>query len=211
MLSVQVVVVGQLDGTVPGSVLINGKIPYSIINTNSCSNIPIRVSESTQYIVEVLNTGILDTKYYTNLPHSSIPLYIEVNITNCPIGFILKGSMCDCDSSHNITCNITTSTLNREYRSWIGYNDITNADYAKGVIFKYVCPLDYCDSEILVIPANDIGIESDMQCSAHRTGLLCGSCKTNFFLTLYIKQHCCFHSLNFVDILHLKESHAVFP
>ena len=177
-INVFVVLVGQLDGTVPGSVLINGKRPYSIISTNVCTRVPIIVMEGNQnYKLQVMNTGVPREESPRVLQNTNF-LNVKVNISRCPVGFVLKKGVCSCDS--NITyishCNITQFTITRNYGSWIGWHD-------KGLISQRVCPLDYCEGS-LYIKVHDYWIDSDDQCSAKRTGLLCSSCQENFSVSL---------------------------
>ena len=179
---IPVVIVGQLNGTVPGSVLINSKKPYSVIYTDRCTNIPIVVKHNhTSYELKVQNTNVPKGKNIRYLLNDKV-LNISVKIKNCPMGFTLGDDMCSCDNlTHSLNCNITNLTVKRGYDDWIGL--LRNTKHKKLIIYHPFCPFDYCsgDSEIRVTE-NDI--LSDAQCSLHRTGLLCGACKTNFSVSL---------------------------
>ena len=184
---IPVVVVGQLNGTVRGSVLVNRGMLYSILHTNHCTHLPINISYGvSNYVVQITNAGISKGKKFLKLPTTLNSLTLKVYISRCPIGFILKIGKCRCDlnHTHSSDCNITGSTISREYGSWIGYNSINSSKYVRGIIYHGACPLDYCDGEIHGIPVNDTGIDSDVQCSPHRTGLLCGACDVNFSAAL---------------------------
>ena len=179
-INVSVVLVGQLDGTVPGSVLVNQRILHSIIRTNNCTQVPIKVTEGIQnYELQVMNTGIPKGKSL-RLPQNNNRLKVKVNISRCPVGFALKQGVCSCDNN-NIEyirqCSIINSTITREYGSWIG------AMPNNRILYHTVCPLDYCDGS-LYIKVHDYCIDSDDQCSANRTGLLCSSCLENFSISL---------------------------
>ena len=180
-ITVSVVLVGQLDGTVPGSVLINQRIPYSIIHTNNCTQVPIKVTKVNQiYELQVMNTEIPKGKSLMLLQNNNL-LKVKVNISRCPIGFVLKKGVCSCDQNNTFIsqCNITNFTITREYGSWIGYVNIEGEVHDNGLISHRVCPLDYCEGS-LYIKVHDNWIDSDDQCSANRTGLLCSSCQENF-------------------------------
>ena len=178
---VLVILVGQLNGTVPGSVLINGKRPYSIIYTNNCTQVPIKVIKGVQnYELQVMNTGIPKGKSL-RLPQNNNLLNVKVNISRCPVGFVLKKGICSCDNNMTYIsqCNISSFTITRIYGSWIGYVNIEGEVHDKGLISHKVCPVDYCEGSIHVT-VHDNKIDSDDQCSANRTGLLCSSCQENF-------------------------------
>ena len=184
---IPVVIVGQLSGTVPGTVLINGEMPSSVIYTDFCTYLPINVSHGlSNYVLQVFNAGIPKGKELLKLHKSLNSLTIKVYTSNCPIGFVLVGGKCNCDLAkiHSSDCNITGSTISREYGSWIGYNSINNTKYIRGIIYHGVCPLDYCDGVVHDIPVSLTGMDSDVQCSPHHTGLLCGACIINFSVAL---------------------------
>ena len=183
-INVSVVLVGQLNGTVSGSVLINQRIPHSIIRTNNCTQVPIKVTEGIQnYELQVMNTGIPKGKSL-RLPQNNNRLKVKVNISRCPVGFALKQGVCSCDNNIEYIrqCSITNSTITREYGSWIGLNN-KGAIPNNRLIYHRVCPLDYCEGS-LYIKVHDNKIDSDDQCSANRVGLLCSSCLENFSISL---------------------------
>ena len=183
-INMSVVVVGQLDGTVPGSVLINGALKRDI-NSTQCSPLPITVIYNmSEYIVSVLYNRFPIQNFVHHLPTDSSPLIVQVtNISKCPIGFILVHDTCTCDTDNTgiNSCNINNLTVTKWKGSWVGYNSISNHLYQNGIIYHRVCPLDYCrDESNIIIEVSDSTMKSDMQCSDHRTGLLCGSCINNY-------------------------------
>ena len=184
---VRVVLVGQLDGTVPGTALVNGVSQVDIKSTEKCSSLPITVlHNTTKYVVGSLYIRFSIKEYFYHLPNDSFPLIILVNITNCPIGFILINDICICNINNTgiNNCNISNSTITTRSGSWVGYNNVSDNMYAEGIIYNNVCPLDYCNSNVDSILVNAWTIKSDMQCSQHRTGLLCGACKSNYSIVV---------------------------
>ena len=106
--------------------------------------------------------------------------------SECPIGFEPQTTSerceCTCDSFLKpfavITrCNSSTGTLLRETNFWLTY--LTNLGY----LFYEFCPMDYCQPPITELNLN-IPSGSDAQCAFNRTGLLCGSCRPGFSLSL---------------------------
>ena len=193
-INISVVVVGQLDGTVPGTVIINGSNPFHISNIH-CTNLTIAVNSKITYTdktvkvfrLEVLNS-ITSTSESMDMMEEffsvGYPRYIRVPVKMCPLGFKLgMEGICICDatlSNNGIdNCNISSQTIRRTHPKWIGYN-IASKHFSKGVLFHEVCPFDYCIETDVDIPVTDKTLNSDEQCSSYRTGLLCGACKEGF-------------------------------
>ena len=109
-------------------------------------------------------------------PFLEIPLYINVSLLACPLGFILADEgVCNCAHifiEHSISCSIDTSTLYRVPPIWIGTH--SNSDNSTPIyIVHQNCPYDYCISSSIHVTLSD----PDVQCASNRTGTLCGSCK----------------------------------
>ena len=111
---------------------------------------------------------------------SSNPLIVKVNLSDCPLGFLLTGHppKCQCyqklfDSS--IRCNDTDFTITRYGRAWIGIFLCHNC--TDQLVVHDHCPLDYCKQGIITLT------ESDHLCTRGRTGLLCSQCQTNLSVT----------------------------
>ena len=109
-------------------------------------------------------------------------LDVTVYFKPCPPGFILSATgSCVCDKvlgKQNIQCFINDQSILRPANSWIGF--INDTFTASGVIFHPNCPTGYC------LPCkNNITFDTrDIQCEPHRSGLLCGKCKSGYSLTL---------------------------
>ena len=156
--------------------------------------------------------GCTSLQYQVFSPHSTEQLNIHaegpckdatlsqrkvlINFTTCecPIGFQPKESdntncVCECDSKLNKyikSCDFETKSILRKGNPWISY--ITSCSYetssSEYLIYPH-CPLDYCyppGSNILINISEFNG--SDAQCQHQRSGLLCGTCKSDFSLSL---------------------------
>ena len=194
-INISVVVVGQLDGTVPGTVIINGSNPFHISNIH-CTNLTIAVNSKitdTDKAVKVFRLEVLNSITSTTESMDMMeeffsvgyPRYIQVPVKPCPLGFELgMEGICICDvrlSNNGIdNCNISLQTIHRTHPKWIGYNNIASKHFSKGVLFHKVCPFDYCIETDVNIPVTDKTLNSDEQCSSNRTGLLCGACMEGF-------------------------------
>ena len=99
----------------------------------------------------------------------------HVQVLPCPIGFMLRNGICDCDpiligsSLRIITCYINEIAIKRPANSWISHN-INTSRYQ----ISSHCPLDYCVPHTLKLKL----AHPDSQCLFHRTGLLCSKCQT---------------------------------
>ena len=118
--------------------------------------------------------------YLINRYKSSNPVVVKVNLSDCPLGFLLTGypPKCQCYQKlfdNNIHCNSTDFTITRHGSAWIGIFSCHNCT-DQLVIHKY-CPLDYCKQGIITLT------ESDHLCTHGRTGLLCSQCQTNLSIT----------------------------
>ena len=109
-------------------------------------------------------------------PFLEIPLYINVSLLACPLGFVLTDEgVCSCAQifiEHGISCSINTNTLYRTPPIWIG--TYSNSDNSTPIyIVHQNCPYDYCIPSSIHVTLSD----HDVQCASNRTGTLCGGCK----------------------------------
>ena len=113
----------------------------------------------------------------------------------CPIGFQISNSdeiQCDCECHqvlrpYQLECDITTESIIRRGNFWITY---LNQTTSKGYVIYPNCPFDYCYSPAKQVMVNlNLPNGSDAQCSANRSGLLCGTCKPGFSVSLG-SSHC---------------------
>ena len=111
-----------------------------------------------------------------------IPVFVEVSLLPCPVGFQLVSGRCVCHKTlrdHNInSCSISNgaASINRPAPYWIGLPNDTNLS----IILHPHCPFDYCQSE-----DTEINVESpNTQCRDKRSGILCGGCREGLSMTL---------------------------
>ena len=114
------------------------------------------------------------------------PIYINVTLQDCPLGFVLDRvrEVCSCDSNviqltgTNQSCDLKTGYITREGTVWLGVDmseNITDVYY-----WHRYCPSDYCMHDMTPIDLAD----PDQQCNLNRSGVLCGKCRTNYSLSL---------------------------
>ena len=194
-IAVSAVVVGQMNGTVPGV------LHASFVDSRQSSLSRFQTFQGTERVCTTLRYTI-----YSNAQLASLRLraentsrmsgstlakmkepHISIYLLSCPPGFTF-GNMgerqlgkCDCHPQlfrleMNIFCNITDQTVYRPSLLWIGQLPETNTS---DVMYQ-LCPFDYCKLK----PANTKLNESDQQCNLNRYGILCGACSTTYSLML---------------------------
>ena len=182
------VLVGQLYGIVPGTVL---------AQIEGCSFAILKREDKVQKLGRNSSCGSLTYTVYTNeskvqlqlsAQHSGDvsgyeqlnqfkKLKIDVTMKKCPPGFALfenNGTVsCNCVhllKHHTVVCDIAEKLIIRRNPNWIGYVKSTNT-----TLFHPHCPFDYCVHWKVNLKATDT-INQDLQCTHHRTGILCGAC-----------------------------------
>ena len=97
---------------------------------------------------------------------------------------------CDCicaevlQSYVKTQCDLITQSITRKDSFWITY--INHSNLSGYVIHPY-CPFDYChppEENVLINLNINIPKGADTQCASHRSGTLCGSCKSGFSVSL---------------------------
>ena len=186
---IEVVAVGQWDGTVPANIQakftrqVHGKLErkeYIQSVERNCTNLTYNLQFSHSH--EGINLRILTT--YRVLSRQP-KLYLLFFRQNCTIGFSYdtNRTKCICNqilSDHGIECDFNTMLIKRLSPKWISgtYTHLPPA-YQAGVIVHNHCPFDYC------IPTDDVAqsldlLNPDQQCAFNRSGILCGTCQSNF-------------------------------
>ena len=116
-------------------------------------------------------------------PDPEVSMRIRIHLQECPHVFVLNNSHCVCEKrlqEFTNSCNIDNRTFKRTRGSnfWVGIEQ-QNGTYL-GLILHPHCPLDYCRNDQIDVSTEDL----DSQCQFNRTGILCGTCRSNFSLAL---------------------------
>ena len=111
-----------------------------------------------------------------------IPVFVEVDLLACPVGFQLVRGRCVChqillDNSID-TCFFSNGTglILRPAPYWIGLPNDTNSS----ILIHPHCPFDYCQLQDISITAESV----NTQCQYQRSGVLCGSCSEGLSMIL---------------------------
>ena len=120
-------------------------------------------------------------------------MFITIVIGKCPPAFELITNNCTCEKNLSILlkyskdCDIDTGLIKRPKHYWL--KPLRNHNTYIGYVFSKNCPEIFCKEENDIDPiwlnfSNLSSVDVDQQCNANRTGLLCGTCKQGFSLTL---------------------------
>ena len=195
------VVVGQYNGTVPGTV--EAKLEhhhnYSLgsrdssqsINDANCTQVSYTVFTNAKQATLLLRVGIVGDESFVEHLKEFTSLPVNIILKKCPIGFQLSQReyryCCQCSSvfnrNHNIHCNITSKTIttsNAKKPVWIGYsNDSETYLISNSLAFDYSL-----SDDTITINVSDVAMDQDIQCQNYRTGILCGACRENYSIIL---------------------------
>ena len=210
------VIVGQLNGTVPGKViatLMNGSTLARTdqylqgINNTRCNwlNYSVHSSQTTETIV------LTPLQSNVNTSVSNDPIKISLSLKPCPLGFSLNSlndpPYCDCApllSNHGFQCNINEQMILRHSSAWVSViKENENATDTSLIEFQKHCPLDYCQAEKIevYIKASNETFDTDKQCAFNRTGVLCGTCNHKEGLSSVLGSSKCLHCSNYYLLL----------
>ena len=194
MFNVTLAAVDQVDHPVSATVHVDLKFKNSQLErgqqlkkvSKSCNNLMFNVRSYEEYEELIFWPEDGPCK---NVGISTNHIKIEFKKCECPIGFQPSEDesfdcKCECNKSISVyttNCNISSQTIERQNDLWIDYVNKSN----KYGFLIYQCPFDYChpSSHTININLSD-PIGTDAQCALHRTGLLCGRCKSGYSLSL---------------------------
>ena len=210
--NLSLVIVGYGWGTVPGSVIardssdsvsdpendllgsesqysqeIRGiecqSLSYSIVSEGDREQIALAVDllsfmitfEMTQDVIIYSSIDPLEDIFH-------FPVFVEVDLLACPVGFQLVRGRCVCHQillGNNIdTCFFSKCTgfILRPAPYWIGLPNDTSTP----ILIHPHCPFDYCQLQDTSITAESV----NTQCQYQRSGVLCGSCREGLSMIL---------------------------
>ena len=167
------------------------KLTYSILTAPTKSTVLVLTAMEIDEVKVYSNATFQSAlyKYSTFLngsrPHFpqellGFPVYINISVKPCPLGFGLSESPYKCVCSPllrqlpGIYCYTKNQTFERRGTSWIGLNE--NQDM---VVSQY-CPFWLCKD----IPQNITLGDLDLQCNYNRSGVLCGGCRNGLSVTI---------------------------
>ena len=129
------------------------------------------------------NVRFYNNEGYPLLEFLKLPVYINITLLPCPLGFMLHSSQhrCVCHSQleeQSITCNISDQTVYCSGSMWLNASFLLNI--TSGYIIHRYCPFDYCKHGDM-----NIDLENpDDQCAFNHSGTLCGGCQEGHSLAL---------------------------
>ena len=173
--------VGYIDGSIKDDIRIQNNNSASLYNYYDEFSNPIKYYMNNTFVTN-LTDGVFRLAGYVQEPLRTTPVYIAVQLLDCPPGFTLIGQQrCDCNErilTNLLTCNITDQTVRRRGNIWV--NATFSGNTSNGVIVHKHCPFEYCKPEQL-----DVNLaHPETQCAFDHYGTLCGACKPNFSLAL---------------------------
>ena len=114
----------------------------------------------------------------------NIPVFLNVSLLPCPMGFQLYEGTCRCAQilrKRGIDSCIIINGNKYIYRPgtyWIGLRADSSSE--SGIEVHYPCPYDYCIPDDINITVETL----DEQCQFNRSGDLCGGCQSGLSTTL---------------------------
>ena len=185
-LDVSLVAIGQGGSIVPTDITALGK--NIRLRNNQTLQITSRQCSNLRYSL-YSNSDYGELELYPNGPCRDIGLpkaVLQVTLLQCPDGFRQSDEECVCDKrleKYCVQCIIgkENNFIKRKETDtfWMSLLKSANHSYL-GLILYHSCPADYCTSDTVDIPLDNL----DTQCASHRTGVLCGQCSDNYSLKL---------------------------
>lgn len=182
--AIDAVLVGQFEGTVPGTVHASLKFYNSSLqqgeyvqNLSSIICNQLRYTINTNNNYEILDIRVQHVGGITGFERTFKRYSIFVEMKQCPLGFMQTSTSCTCSwllKSEHVSCDITTQTIKRISPVWIG--SIEKEGDIKIIAFHGYCPFDYCISTNVDLLSSNNSLNQNEQCAFNRSGVLCGSC-----------------------------------
>ena len=181
---IDAVLVGQFQGTVPGTVHATLRFNNSSLQQDEyVQNLSSIICNKLRYTVNTNNDyAILEIRVQhvggiTGFEHTFQKYSILVEMKDCPLGFTRTNASCACNwllTREYVSCDITSQTIKRLPPIWIGIIDKNRG--SKIIAFHGNCPFDYCVSTEIDLYSTNNSLSQNEQCAFNRTGILCGLC-----------------------------------
>ena len=177
------------------------KLSYTLFSPSSVTELililtvdEIIVSSQNNQTFSNQTQSLLQQFYNTSriqpLLYSNNPIYINISLLPCPLGFLLTTAppfKCDCNQllqqMPGVHCHIHDQTFGRSGLVWVGMTEGDNGTNGT-VATSQFCPLNYCnrrDSNVMLAKPNS-------QCNYNHSGILCGACQPGLSLALGSEQ-----------------------
>ena len=195
---IRIILVGQLDGSVPGYVVANlqneDQSGARLDDSSKLHNLKRPQCTEVEYSILSNQTGINVTMEINAAVHDDIsviqflPQYrqlrVTISISDCPIGFTIADSdVCVCEpilKKVSVNCNTGNQTLVVPTHVWVGNINLSNVST---IVTANHCPPEYCNSSQSYIKASMTNFSQDSQCQSYRTGIMCGQCVDGYSAT----------------------------
>lgn len=144
------------------------------------------VDSNVSFVISGIQNTTVDIEIRSRVPLSQARTTFSVQLTACSTGYIYDESIhrCECDrrfASIGVVCNVE-GVFKTPPGLWLGRG-------RDGVLMWGYCPKEYCTAgRSNSIPNEDYSFQCSM--NSHRTGFLCGTCKTGFSVTLSTSKDC---------------------
>ena len=140
------------------------------------------------------------TKYGINFELLSQPIFINITIHDCPVGFQLDTETLSCKCSNELLevgieyCEIMNHTglIHRGGTFWL-----SSLQNQTGIVVHTNCPYHYCKRESLRLDPTI----PDTQCALSHSELLCEGCLANYSLTIGSNRCLLCHSNNGLSLI----------
>ena len=204
-----------LEAEVSNSALDRKFQVQDIVSVNSCTQLQFRINSKASNVTLYMHSSdtrirrygseqqineSIDAYIESGVPPVNLrrtPIYININLKDCPPGFRFKGNppSCECYTrvkELRVTCKIENGTgyVTRTGTVWIshyhGKHAGNRSDEAKAVMYNKNCPPDFCNNRMVKV---DLSGNTDSQCVFNRAGVLCGGCKEGYSLAIG-SSHC---------------------
>ena len=164
------------------------ELQYTVLSANAMEVVVLTAKDvnTLHYESQDRVDGMIKFYNYFGFPSLNIlklPIYINITLFPCPLGFMLHSSQhrCVCHSQlkkQNIRCNISDQTVHHSGLMWLNACFIGNT--TNGYIIHRFCPFNYC-----IYGEMNVNLENpDSQCAFNHAGTLCGGCKKGLSLVL---------------------------
>ena len=180
--TVQAVGIGYYGGTTPSVILqtLEGSNDTGVTLKTKKDPQSLRpVCESVRFEVEAPE-NVSDVSIRLTAEGSALPFHfskiLRLAFKCCPVGFHLAENRCTCSpalSKLSVLCDINNQSFYRTGSLWISFTN-------HSVLYYEHCPSEYCKAAGVHLNASN----PDTQCDFNHSGILCGSCKEGFSITL---------------------------